>query len=240
MAAVGAQLSAIPSKARFNKNDVYLPADSLSQPHILFQTFAMLYACATVALNSVSGTKVDLQLAAAGLSPTVIASSAQSALKLHSTTKRTVNNAAKKFALSVQIKSLDAGIFPPQTFMTAINPPVKAALGNVPDKLRLLYVFERLHGGTPPLTANELSDLRAFTGARIIYCLTASRVAGVVSQTGYFDYRRHHHKHGKHSHFGPPVSCIEVKLIDNETHKTVEGGPPKGDVSNNDTYTRLC
>lgn len=212
-------------------NDLFLPADRLTNPYILVQTLAAMYSGASVAFNSVAGKDVDLPLAAMGISPTIIAASAESALKLHRGTRGTITSSAKQLALSTQVQALDSGYMPPATILSRVNVPTRASLGNVPSKLRLMYVFERAHAGTPPLSASELSDLRAFTGARVIYALTAAKVAGPVAQTNFYDYRRLGQESGKHSHFGVPVSAVEAKVVDAKEQKTVEGEAPKGEVS---------
>ena len=106
--------------------------------------------------------------------------------------------------------------------MTKLNPPTTAALGTTRGKLRLLYAFERAHASTPPLSPAELSDVRAFTGARVIYALTAAKVAGAVTQTNFYDYRTESQERGKHSHSGAPVSSVEIVLKDTEGHKTTD------------------
>ncbi|KAK5122519.1 hypothetical protein LTR16_004069, partial [Cryomyces antarcticus] len=104
-------------------------------------------------------------------------------------------------------------------------------VGSTPGKLRLLFVSERVGAGSPPLTSEQLSDLRVFTGARVIYALTAAQVAGAVSQTSIFDYRREEGRSGKHSHFGIPLSSVEVKLVDTLTHRTTDKGNPEGEIT---------
>jgi hypothetical protein len=118
---------------------------------------------------------------------------------------------------------------PGDTFFTRINAPHRAAIGNTPGKLRLLLVSERAGAETPPLSSNDLSDLRIFTGARVIYALTAAPVAGAVAQSSMFDYRREGGSRNKHGHFGAPLSSVEVKLVDTATHKTTDDSA-KGEV----------
>jgi hypothetical protein len=59
------------------------------------------------------------------------------------------------------------------------------------------------------LTYEQLTDLRIFTGARVLYALTAAKVAGALFQTLAYDYRRY----SGPSHFGPPLSSVEIKLV---------------------------
>lgn len=218
--------------------DLFLPTDALTNSYILVQTFAALYSNASVAINSVAGKGVELPLAAMGVSPTIMAASAESALKLHRTTKETISSVPKKFALNTQKSALDSGYMPPASLLSRINTPARVNLGNVPSKLRLMYVFERLHASTPPLGPEELSELRAFTGARVVYALAASKVAGPVTQTHLYDYRTMPQENRKHSHFGVPVSSLEVKTVDADQHKTVEGEAPRGEVSHTITHKK--
>ena len=237
VSAVAAQISALPPIQRFSPSDLYFPADSLAQPHILTQTLAALYSNASVALNSVAGTAVDLPLATDGISPTIISAGSQSALKLHNATSTAVQGSAfKRLAHKSQTSALEAGYMPPTTsLMARVNSPVRIL--DAP-RLRLLYVHERVNASTPPLSPSELSNLRAFTGARVIYGLTAASVAAPVTQTNVFDYRVEDTVGGRHSHFGVPLSCVEAKVVDTKTHKTKGDGMeegsdyvPKGEVS---------
>ena len=230
VAAAAAQISALPLRHRFSPDDLFLPADSMAQPYILAQTLAALYSGVSLALNSVAGPDVELPLAAAGISPTIIAASSASALKLHNKTNSNVSGSVRKFALSSQKQALQAGYMAPSTVGSGMIRPTRATLGKVPSKLRLLYVFERAHAGTPRLSYDVLTELRAFTGARIIYGLSAAKVAGTVSQTQFYDYRHNGRDDGEHSHFGVPVSSVELKLTDTDTHKNVEGQRPLGEV----------
>lgn len=54
-----------------------------------------------------------------------------------------------------------------------------------------------------------------------MYALTAARVAGAVAQTNMYDYRIGGLA-SKHSHFGVPLSSVEVKVKDTPTLKTTE------------------
>lgn len=77
---------------------------------------------------------------------------------------------------------------------------------------RLIYVAESTSDENSPLTSNELFDLRILTGARIIHSLTNAKVAGAIAQTNIFDYQTRGAGVSKYSHFGPPLSSVEVKF----------------------------
>lgn len=221
VAAIAAQGSALPVRHRLSPDDAFLPAESLTAPYVLVQTLASIWAGSTILLTSVAGEDVELPLVCAGVAPTVIAASAPSARKLHEATLSTVSSITQKMSLRSQTQSLRSGYMPSSSW---------TSLGASTAKLRLLYVFERVHSGTPPLSPSMLSDLRAFTGARVIYALTAAKVVGPVAQTAFYDYRIAAPAETAQSHFGPPVSSLEIKLLDTDTHKTVDGQDPVGEV----------
>jgi hypothetical protein len=180
-----------------------------------------------VAINSVAGPGVHLAAAARSIAPTVIVASAETAEALHADTKLGVAGGLKAIAHSAQTSALDNGYMPGETLFTKLNAPHRAAVGTIPGKLRLLLVSERAGAETPPLSSHDLSDLRIFTGARVLYALTAAPVAGAVAQSSAFDYRRQAGK--KHAHFGPPLSSVEVKLVDSGSHRTSDEGA-RGEV----------
>lgn len=223
MAAVAAQLSALHQRHRLNNNDLFLPADALTSSPTLVLTLAALYSNVSIALNSVAGPEVELPLAATGIRPTFIAASAESASNLHTTMKAKVTGTAKKWALSSQMSALKAGVMPSKGLLHRVNPPAMVTLGKEPSKLRLLYVFERSSAGSPPFTSTQLTELRAFTGARVIYALTTAKVAGTVAQSNLFDYRIFSEEEKKNASFGAPVTSVELKVVDKKDYKTVEG-----------------
>ena len=99
-----------------------------------------------------------------------------------------------------------------------------------PGKLRLVLISNCLIPGPdsqPCLSSAQLSDLRIFTSARVVYALTAKQVAGAVAQTHVYDYRQ---KEGRESHFGAPLSSVEVKLVDAGVFKTEEDGKVEGEL----------
>jgi hypothetical protein len=117
---------------------------------------------------------------------------------------------------------LTAGRLPTDNILTKLNAPARADIGTTPGKLRLMFVSERQGLNTPPLSSEELSDLRIYTKARVVYALTTAKVAGAVAQTNMYDYRREETASNKHSHFGVPLSCVEIKVKDTAQHKTTD------------------
>lgn len=168
-----------------------------------------------------AGPGVDLTLATRSIAPTVTVVSAETAAKLHNTTKTSAIGAAKKLAHYLESRMLTAGRLPTDNFLTKLNAPARAEIGTTPGKLRLMFVSERQGLNTPPLSSEDLSDLRIYTKARVVYALTTAKVAGAVAQTNMYDYRRDTASN-KHSHFGVPLSCVEIKLKDTPQHKTTD------------------
>ena len=145
--------------------------------------------------------------------------SAETAAKLHSESTTSITGAFTKLAHALETRVLTTGRMPTDTWLTRLNAPTRASIGTTPGELRLLFVSERTGLDTPPLTSKDLSDLRIYTKARVIYALTAAKVAGAVAQTNMYDYRRGIGPEHKHNHFGAPLGCLEVKLIDSPPHK---------------------
>jgi DNA polymerase III psi subunit len=128
----------------------------------------------------------------------------------------------KKLAHYLETRVLTSGRLPADGFLTRLNAPTRASVGTAPGKLRLLFIAEKTGQNTPPLTSDDLSDLRIYTKARVVYALTAAKVAGAVAQSNIYDYRRGVTPANKHSHFGVPLSSVEVKLKDTPSHKTTD------------------
>lgn len=229
VAAIGALIAALPARQRLNPSDLFVCADSFTQTYPLCLTLAALFSHSSVAINSVAGTKVSLAMAIRSVAPTVVVASAETAANVHASTSPGIAGGLKKIAHSMQTSALDAGRMPVDSILTTLNAPHRAAIGTTPGKLRLLFVSERAGVESPPLSSDDLSDLRIFTGARIVYALTQAHVAGAIAQTSIYDYRRSGGSKNKHSHFGTPLSSVEVKLVDTAEHKTTDEAP-KGEV----------
>jgi len=219
-AATGALVSALPAPQRLNKSDTFFPADLFSHSYCLCLTLGALFMHSTVIINSVAGPGVDVTLATRSVAPTVMVVSAETAAKLHSDTTTSITGALKKLAHYLESRILESGRLPVDNLFSRLNAPKRAAIGTTPGKLRLLFVSERAGQNTPPLSSDDLSDIRIYTKARVIYALTAAKVAGAVTQTNIYDYRRGTTPANKHSHFGVPLSSVEVKLKDTPSHKT--------------------
>lgn len=225
--AVGALLSALPSRQRLGPSDLVLPADSFSSSYILCWTLAALFSHASLAINSVAGPGVELALASRSVSPTVIIASCETLVNLHNAEIKGISSGIQKMAHATQAQTMAAGRMPTDNLLFKLLAPRGSAIGNVPGKLRLILASERVGTASPALTSTAISDLRIFTRARICYALTAASVAGAITQTNMYDYRRDDGP--GHSHFGAPLSSVEVKLIDKDDNN-VDGTTPTGEV----------
>ncbi|KAK4467045.1 peroxisomal long chain acyl-CoA synthetase 7 [Cladorrhinum samala] len=220
ISAVAAQLFSVPTVKRIGPSDLFLPADSLANTHTLVLTLAAFYSNASVAFNSAAPQAANLSIAATGISPTIIAATPAALLTTHQETTKTFSTTVAKDLHWLQTRSLKDGIFPesgflPNYYQSAFRP----TFGTEPGKLRLVFAAERIGGDTPKLSSSVLSDLRLYTGARIIYALTAAKVAGAVAQTGFYDYRVFENEKQGCSHFGPPTTSVEIVLKDKDGYK---------------------
>jgi acyl-CoA synthetase (AMP-forming)/AMP-acid ligase II len=223
VAAIAAQLSSIPSSQRISPSDLFLPTDSLSTIYPLVLTLSALYCNASVALNSVAGRSQNLVLATQGVAPTIIVASATTLSNTHAETAGKLTSPFYRAVHWSQTRTLTQnGVMPLASMFSRFNDSLRPTIGTKPGKLRLVFVSEQSGADSTPLSATNLSDLRIFTGARVVYALTAAKVAGAVTQTGIYDYRVEESASGKCSHFGAPVSSVEVFLRDTKEHMTTD------------------
>lgn len=221
-------LSALPMRQRLSASDLVLPADSFSHSYVLCWTLASLFSHASLALNSVAGPGVDLGLASRSVSPTVIIASSDSLAKKHASELGGISSGIQRIAHVSQAQTMSAGRMPTDNLLFKLLAPSGNAAGGLPGKLRLVLASERAGTDSPALSSTALSDLRIVTRARICYALTAANVAGAVAQTNMYDYRRD--ERPGHSHFGAPLSSVEIKLVDKDD-QNVDGSTPSGEVS---------
>ncbi len=220
IAAVAGQLSSVPASERITHTDLFLPVDALSTIYPLVLTLAALYSNASVALNSVAGRSPDLVLATQGVAPTIIVASPGTLSKLHTETAEKLNSQFYRVVHWFQTKTLvQYGVMPIASFFSRRFDSLRPIIGTTPGKLRLIYTFEQVGAESTPLSAATLLDLRIYLGSRIIYALTSSKVAGAVTQTSVYDYRLDDSSE-KYSHFGVPVTSVEIFLKDTKDHKT--------------------
>ncbi|KAJ5089122.1 hypothetical protein N7532_007806 [Penicillium argentinense] len=210
VAAIAALGSALPRDQRFTPSDLVLSIDSLSRSYPLLQIMNALYSNASIALNSVAGEKVDFALATLGVSPTVIIASSRTMSDYHERVMKPHTGPVSSLGRWVQARTLDAGNMPSKNIFSQIarvGPTSELSL----DNLRLLCISHRVDAEPAVrLTSEQLTELRIFTDARIVYALTGPGIAGAIAQTNVFDYRC---LTGP-SHFGAPLSSTELTLTD--------------------------
>jgi len=220
VSAVAAQIFAIPTSQRLNPSDLFLPADSLANTHTLVLTLAALYSNASVAFNSVGGGAATLAVATQGVAPTVVVATPEALLRTHAETASRLGSFLGSKVHWLQTRALvQGGVMPAASLLSSLNDSASPATGARPGKLRLLFAAERAGAGTPPLSSAVLSDLRVFTRARVVYALSAAKVAGAVAQTGFYDYRVFD---DACSHFGPPLTSTEFYLRDKDAHRVTD------------------
>ncbi|KAJ5947906.1 hypothetical protein N7466_000921 [Penicillium verhagenii] len=208
VAAIGSLGSTLPRTQRFSSSDIVLSIDSLSRSYPLCLIMNALFSGASIALNSVAGEKVDFALATVGVSPTVIIASSQTMADYHDSVMRPQAGLLSSLGRWVQARTLDAGNMPSKNIfsqLARVGPTAELSL----DQLRLLCISHRIDAPTEArLTSEQMTDLRIFTDARLVYALTGPGIAGAIAQSNVFDYRR---SDGP-SHFGSPLSSTEITL----------------------------
>ncbi|PHH83787.1 hypothetical protein CDD82_2659 [Ophiocordyceps australis] len=113
VAGMAGQISAIPTRERLGHVDLFLPALSLTDIYTLVTTLVAIYSNASVALNSVAGPTVDLELACQGVAPTVIVASSKALAKVHAESMSKLGSPLAKWSHRMATSSLDSeGIFP--------------------------------------------------------------------------------------------------------------------------------
>ncbi|KAK0117821.1 hypothetical protein ONS95_012146 [Cadophora gregata] len=222
IAGIAGQLTSVPTTQRITHADLFLPVDSFATIYPLILTLSALYSNASVALNSVAGDSPDLVLATQGVAPTIIVASADTLAKTHAETAGKLNTSLYNIVHWFQTRALvQDGVMPLASMFSRMYDSLRPAIGTTPGKLRLIYVSEQAGVKSTPLSSQMLSDLRIYTGSRIIYALTSAKVAGAVTQTGMYDYRVGSDPEIQ-SHLGAPVTSIELFFRDTKQHKTTD------------------
>ena len=229
MAAISSLITSLPSQQRLSPSDFFLPADSLHLSYPLCLTFAALYTNASIVLNSVAGPESELDLSTRIVAPTIIVASPEAIKRYLEKIRPQKTRGWSSILYWIKTRALAAGRMPNGAVLNVpVASPTGPSTAATPGKLRLIFISERCQTDSPPLSSSDLFDLRIFTGARVIYALTAPKVAGAVAATNLYDYRR---EEGRQSHFGAPLSALEIKLVDTKNYKTTDEGKPEGEVS---------
>ena len=206
---MAAQISALPQQHRLGPADLVLSLESFSDVWALTLTLAALFSNSSIGITSVAGPKAKYDVAFRAISPTVLFTTATTMSQAYRDIKANTGSSWQKFLRWMQSRSLSSGIMP--KFSGLLPSP------------RLIYVAESTSNDDVSLSSNELFDLRLLTGSRIIHALTNAKVAGAVAQTNIYDYQIRGAAVSKYSHFGPPLSSVEVKFKETDNRSDENG-----------------
>lgn len=185
----------------------------LTDQYALVVALTALFSNSSLALTSVAGPEAEYLAAFRGITPTVIVATSPTLKRLCDARIGASTSLSEKLDFWNKARTLAAGSMP------------KSKVSGSP---RLIYAYEPSIKPSAPLTAAQMFELMILTGARITYAFTDSTVAGAISQTNVYDYG-HSVEHGaRPSHFGPPVSCVELKLIDSPDRKVTDDSSSAG------------
>ena len=190
-----------------------MPLDSLTTTYAMVLTLAALFSGASIALTPIAGPTADYDSAFLSVSPTILIASAQTMTQAHKEKFEASHGNWSKIQYTLQARALLAG---------RMNKP------RVPGP-RLIFVSTFISANPQFLSSKQLHDLRVLTGVRVIYALTAAKVAGAISQTNAFDYRIQDVPL-EPSHFGAPLSAVEIKVVDTPLSKIADDGEFVGHI----------
>ncbi|MCJ1393014.1 hypothetical protein MMC18_005886 [Xylographa bjoerkii] len=213
IAAIAAQISAVPRNHKIEPSDLLMPLDSLTTIYTMVLTLAALFSGASVALTPVAGPTAEYDSAFLGVSPTIIIASAQTMTQAHKEKFNASHDNWSKIQYTLQARALSAG---------------RMNKSHIPGP-RLIFVSTYISANPQFLSSKQLHDLRILTGARVIYALTAAEVAGAITHTNAFDYRIQDVPL-EPSHFGAPLSAVEIKVVDTPMSKISDDGDFVGHV----------
>ncbi|KAL8638342.1 MAG: hypothetical protein Q9228_004500 [Teloschistes exilis] len=203
-AAVAAQISALPRPHRLIPSDLLLSLAPLTILYPLTITLAALYSNGSLAITSVTSDNAPYDAAFRSAKPTIVIASPPTIKAAVKTFQDLPKSTMQKYTLWRQASSLAEGIMP--KIVGQLSSP------------RFIYTFEDSANAKAPLTLADLGDLRLLTGARTAYAFTDAKVAGAISQTSIYDYRRDQEAQ-QQAAFGGPVSAVEVLLVDADGHR---------------------
>ena len=186
--------------------------ESLTQSYPLSILLAGLYSHVSIALTSVAGPSPNYNLAFQGfLKPTIIISSGTTMIEAHTELLKSNESFLRKIHKSRKASHLAAGT-------------MRVLDGQSP---RLIYLS--CSDKETALSLQDLNDLRIFTGSRIICSLISSQVTGAIAQTSPLDYRIGSISNTS-AHFGSPLSCVEIKVVEAEQKISDDDYQPIGQL----------
>lgn len=240
IAGVASAIAALPKSEQLTSQDIFIPADTLSDLFTRVQTYAALASGATLALNPVSGTTTDLSRCVHRVRPTVIIASPSTLSELRRKTAGTMIEMWHRLIHFFQTRTLTVhGNIPKGNFWTRVNDYTRPDVGT-PSRLRLVITAEEAGNlESKCLNSEDLSDLRIFLSAKVVYGLKSYKVAGPVCQQNVYDYRvqpqvpkpsRAKGVLRKCAHFGGVAPGVEVLTKDWEEYKAGADGGDSGEI----------
>ena len=200
----------LPRVHRIGASDLILSLVPLSSSWALTLTLSALFSSSSVALSSVARSNADYKAAFTGVSPTIVLSTAETMAQTYQVQESKNKGIVKAVRRWIPARALKAG-----------NMPKTKSLPHP----RLIYIQSDTSAGSPPLSVGEAFELRLHTGSYLVLALTTPKVAGAIAQTNPLDYQNHGIANDDHSHFGPPLSCVEIQLNDTENQKNTDDKP---------------
>jgi len=214
ISAVSSQVTALPPREQFRPGDIFVPANTLADQFTRILTYALMVSGSTIALNAVTPPSGKLESSCALVKPTIIIVSADELSSVHRFGMAAQVELFHTFVHWFQMRKLvPGGRVPAQGFFARFNDYDRPNLG---PNLRLIYAIENPSEATKPLSLAMLNNLRAIMFSKIIYAFTyPAAAAGAITQQNIHDYRPSEEGAGKlDTHFGSPLSCLEIKTVD--------------------------
>jgi acyl-CoA synthetase (AMP-forming)/AMP-acid ligase II len=232
IAGTAALLTSLPRTQPLTSSDTLLPTTSIAQPYTLTWILAALYSNASIALNSVSGSNVDLFATTASFQPTILVTS-PGTLQKYLTNYTKTGLGASRFTKFFHRRSLRSGIMPSRKPIPDLGGGKDAVFLVMElaalSKLRAVFVgHDTATDKQSSLTSSDLDTLRTELGVKISYALTSGQVAGAVAQGNLHDYRD---KGPKVVCVGAPAGSVEVKLVGEDDGVVGKGRGGEGSVS---------
>jgi len=240
IAGVASTIASIkPGPETLKPDDIFVPVDTLSDIYTRIFTYAALASGTTVALNPVAGVHANLEVCIKNVRPTVIVASTSTLAYTASDTAGSRIEIWHNILHYFQCRTLESGRIPKGNALIRFNDYTRPNVGE-PSRLRLVFSAEA--AGDPdshPLNSEDLNDLRACFGARVVYGLKHHKVAGPINQQHVYDYRvqpqtpkpsKKKDIPRKCAHFGGVTPGCEVFTRDWESFKASDAGGSRGEI----------
>jgi len=187
----------------------------------------------------VAGIHADLELCVKHVRPTVIAASTSTLAYTAAITAGSRMEIWHNILHYFQCRTLESGRIPKGNALIRFNDYTRPNVGE-PSRLRLVFSAEAAGDlDSHPLNSEDLNDLRAYFGARVVYGLKHHMVAGPINQQHVYDYRvqpqtpKPSKKKGilrKCAHFGGVTPGCEVFTRDYESFRASDAGGSRGEI----------